>query len=178
MENKRLIAFLNQELSNYYVMNVKLHRYHWYAKGHHFFQLHEKFQELYEMFAADLDEIAERVLMIGGKPLATMVKYLKETTLEEVTADDEEIEMVSQLTRDLGKIATELKQTGIPLAEELRDAPTADLLTGLSGKLEKYIWMFSAYMEETEHSGVGEMNEKADYRGDRTDCSGENRTQH
>ncbi|WP_348029626.1 Dps family protein [Aciduricibacillus chroicocephali] len=180
MENQRLVNFMNQELSNYFVMNVKLHRYHWFAKGHHFFHLHEKFQELYEMFAEDLDEIAERILMIGGRPLATMKKYLKEATLEEASADDEETEMVSQLLADLRKIATEMNENGIPLAEELRDAPTADLLTTLCGKIEKYIWMFDAYLrEEQEHQrGMREMNEEAGYRRNRTDRGGENFTQH
>ena len=48
MDNQRLINFLNQLLSNQFILYVKLHRYHWYIKGKNFFRLHEYFEELYE----------------------------------------------------------------------------------------------------------------------------------
>lgn len=148
MENQKLINFLNQLLSNYFVMYVKLHRYHWYIQGPHFFELHEKFEEMYDVFADDIDEIAERVLMIGGRPLAVMEKYLKETTLEEATADDTEKEMISQLNKDYKQIVDEIKDMGMPLAEENKDEPTTDLLISLQSKLEKYIWMLTAYQAD------------------------------
>lgn len=144
-ENKQLVQFLNQLLSNYFVMYVKLHRYHWFVQGRHFFTLHEKFEQLCEMFAEDLDEIAERILAINGKPLATMVKYLKETTLTEANADDKESEIVSQLVHDFQQIVKEIKEEGLSLAEENEDDPSADLLIGLQGKLEKEIWMLKSY---------------------------------
>jgi len=122
-----------------------LHRYHWFVQGKHFFQLHEKFEELYNMHAADLDEVAERILMIDGKPLATMIKYLKEATLEEANADDKENEIIAQLTKDYQQIITEIRDEGIPLASEQNDEPTADMLIAIQAKLEKYVWMFGAY---------------------------------
>ncbi|MGY0691639.1 Dps family protein [Virgibacillus sp. FSP13] len=145
MDNQRLINFLNQLLSNYFVMYVKLHRYHWYVQGRHFFQLHAQFEEMYSVAAHDLDEIAERILMINGKPLATMSKYLKEATLEEATADDKENEIIAQLRRDYEQLIVEIKKEGLPLAEETRDEPTSDLLIGLQAKLEKYVWMLRAF---------------------------------
>src|SRR5690606_7174303 len=126
-------------------MYVKLHRYHWFVQGRNFFTLHEKFEQLYEMFAEDLDEIAERILAINGKPLATMVKYLKETTLTEANADDKESEIVSQLEHDFQQIVKEIKEEGLSLVEENEDEPSADLLIGLQGKLEKEIWMLKSY---------------------------------
>ncbi|GGJ84752.1 DNA starvation/stationary phase protection protein [Lentibacillus kapialis] len=145
MDNQKLINFLNQLLSNYFVMYVKLHRYHWFIQGRHFFQLHDVFEDMYNTVADDLDEIAERVLMIDGKPLATMAKYMKVTTLVEATADDKEDEITAQLTKDYQQIVTEIKGDGIPLAADNHDEPTVDLLVTLQGKLEKYIWMLSAY---------------------------------
>ncbi|MGJ9458938.1 Dps family protein [Oceanobacillus sp. CF4.6] len=145
MENQKLINFLNQLLSNYVVMYVKLHRYHWYVQGKHFFVLHKKFEEMYSRFAVELDEIAERILMIDGKPLATMSKYLKESTLEEATADDKEMEMIEQMIQDFSQMITEINQSGKPLAEKVNDEPTVDMLTDLQSKLEKDIWMLKAY---------------------------------
>ncbi|WP_249869709.1 Dps family protein [Oceanobacillus saliphilus] len=145
MDNQKLINFLNQMLSNYFVLYVKLHRYHWFVQGRNFFILHEKFEEMYTRFAADLDQIAERILMINGKPLATMRKYLKESTLEEANADDKEMEIIAQLLQDFEQIVSEINKLGIPLADEAKDDPTADMLTNLKGSLEKDIWMLKAY---------------------------------
>lgn len=145
LDNQKSINFLNQLLSNYFVMYVKLHRYHWFIQGRHFFVLHEKFEEMYKMFASDIDELAERILMIDGKPLATMEKYLKETTLEEATADDKENEIITQLKKDYEQLISEITKKGMPLAEETKDEPTLDLLISFQGKLEKYVWMLTAY---------------------------------
>jgi len=145
VDNQKLINSLNQLLSNYFVMYVKLHRYHWFIQGRHFFQLHNVFEDMYNTMAEDLDEIAERVLMIDGKPLATMTKYMKETTLVEATADDKEDEITAQLVEDYRQMITEIKEEGIPLADDLHDEPTVDLLVTLQSKLEKYIWMLHAY---------------------------------
>lgn len=145
MDNQKLINFMNQLLSNCFVMNVKLHRYHWYVQGRHFFELHRLFQELYEMFENDIDRIAERILAIDGKPLAVMSKYLEETTLKEATADDKENEMMGQLIKDFSQLVRELNETGIPLSEQNKDVATADLFTNLIARLEKYNWMLSAH---------------------------------
>ncbi|HEX7064930.1 MAG TPA: DNA starvation/stationary phase protection protein [Bacillales bacterium] len=146
-ENQRLINFLNQEVSNFVVLYVKLHRYHWFIQGRHFFGLHEKFEELYEEAAGYIDDLAERVLAIGGKPLATMSKYLDETTLKEAEADDKEPEMLSTLHADLTQIAAELKE-GEDLAAEYEDEPSADLMIQIEGALEKHAWMIRAAMGE------------------------------
>lgn len=146
MSNQKLINFLNQELSNFSVMYIKLHRYHWFVQGRHFFQLHNKFEELYKEMAEDLDNIAERVLSIGGKPLATMSKFLEETTLFEAQADDKENEIFKQLIKDYGQMITEINDTGRKLAEEQNDQPTVDFLNDIQARFEKHIWMFKAYI--------------------------------
>lgn len=146
MENQRLINFLNQLLSNHFVLYVKLHRYHWYVQGRHFFTLHEKFEEMYTDVAEDSDEIAERILMIEGKPLATMSMYLKEATLVEASADDKESELISQLYDDLTQLNKEIRSSGLKLARELEDGPTEDLLLTIQAKTEKRCWMLRAYM--------------------------------
>lgn len=144
-ENQPLINFLNQEVSNFALLYIKLHRYHWFIQGRHFLGLHEKFEELYEEMAEYLDEVAERVLGIGGKPLATMSKYLKETTLKEAEADDKEEEILSELHADLLQVAAELKE-GEDLCEEYEDEPSADLMIRIEGALEKHAWMLRAML--------------------------------
>lgn len=147
MNNQKLVHFLNQLLSNYFVMYVKLHRYHWYIQGKHFFQLHDKFEEMYQMFASDLDELAERILAIKGRPLATMAKFIEESTITEANADNTEEEMITQLIKDYEQIISEISEEGMKHASNLDDEPTIDLLVTLQTQLEKYVWMLNAYQD-------------------------------
>src|SRR5690625_3634669 len=146
LKNKDLVHFLNQTLSNYFVMFVKLHRYHWFVKGNNFFTLHEKFEEMYNTFVQDIDIIVERILMIEGKPYATMEKFLKYASFVEASADDEERQSISRLKEDFEHLVQEIKDKGIPAAEEVGDEPTIDMLIGFQSKLEKYLWMLKAYL--------------------------------
>lgn len=148
MDNQRLINFLNQLLSNQFILYVKLHRYHWYIKGKNFFRLHEYFEELYERTSEQFDETAERILMIGGKPLATMSMFLKQGTLEEANADDTVDEMVDQLIKDIDQVAKEIRETGIPLAGEFEDEPTTDMLIEQLSAFEKDLWMLRSFQED------------------------------
>lgn len=143
----KYVNYLNELLSNSFVLNVKFHRYHWYIKGRNFFKLHEVFEDLYTYFADTSDELAERILMIEGEPLASMAAYLRESTIEEATADDTEEEIISQIIEDLSKVNTSIAKTGIPLATEAGDEVTIDMFIAMKQTLEKYLWMFKAYQQ-------------------------------
>ena len=62
---------LNQQIANWNVLYTKLHQFHWYVKGPHFFNLHAKFEELYEEAASTIDEFAEQLLANSGSPIST-----------------------------------------------------------------------------------------------------------
>lgn len=145
MKHQPLINYLNELLSNHFVLYVKLHRYHWYVQGPQFFQLHAQFEEMYEQTASDLDRIAERILMINGQPYATMSKFVKEATIAEATADDTVDEMMNQLRDDFNHMIASIRDEGLRLADESQDEPTKDLLIGLTSQFEKYNWMIDAY---------------------------------
>lgn len=148
MANQTLIKFLNQLLSNHFVMYVKLHRYHWFIQGKHFFLLHQQFEKVFNQLAEDLDKVAERTLAIGGKPLATMAKYLDESTLIEANADDTEEEMIEQLIKDFGQIVFEIKEKGILFANNIDDEVSRNVLIELQTNYETYIWMLAAYQKQ------------------------------
>lgn len=144
-ELSKLSDILNKQVANFNVLYVKLHNYHWYVKGPHFFTLHEKFEELYNEVTLQMDEIAERLLTIGGKPVATMKGFLEEASIEEATGSENEEEMVATLKNDMSIIAKELKQ-GMEEAENQRDEATADMLLGIHTAFEKHIWMLRSFL--------------------------------
>ncbi|MFF2911874.1 Dps family protein [Paenibacillus sp. NPDC057934] len=140
-----LQAALNRQTANWTLLGVKLHHYHWYVSGPHFFTLHEKFEEFYNEAAGYVDELAERLLAIGGQPASTMKQYLALSGLEEARGGENAHDMVAELVKDFASIAEESKEA-ISAAEELGDQPTADLLIGIRSSVEKHAWMLNAYL--------------------------------
>lgn len=140
-----LSQVLNRQIANFNVLYVKLHHFHWYVKGPHFYQLHEKFEELYNEVAQHSDEVAERLLTIGGQPLSTMKAYLEEAGIQEAAGGETAEQMVQTLHDDMSRMAEELKN-GMEEAEKQGDESTADLLLGIRRSFEKHIWMLRSFM--------------------------------
>lgn len=142
-----LVKVMNQALANWNVLNTKLHHYHWFVTGRDFFTLHEKFEELYNEGFGYVDEIAERILTIGGKPISTLKEYLETATIEEAKGGETADEMVEQLIKDFDQLAKEFEK-GIEVAEENNDDPTVDLFIEMKASVEKHNWMLKAYLNK------------------------------
>lgn len=143
--SNRLAEALNKQLANWNVLFVKLHNYHWYVKGEQFFTLHSKFEELYNEAATYIDDLAERLLSIGGQPIATMKEYLAQASVQEATGQETAEEMVQNIAHDFDVMIGELKE-GMSLAEEANDEATGDLLLAIHSSLEKHAWMLKAFL--------------------------------
>ncbi|MGM0852829.1 MAG: Dps family protein [Bacillota bacterium] len=142
--NQQLVAALNKQLANWNVLYTKLHNYHWYVTGPEFFTLHEKFEEYYNEAGNYIDEVAERILTIKGKPIATLKEYLETATIEESNGKESSTEMVDSLVNDFEQIVKDSKKI-IEAAEDSQDQPTADLFIGIKTSLEQHIWMLNAF---------------------------------
>lgn len=140
-----LTTVLNKQIANWGVLFVKLHNFHWYVKGTQFFTLHVKFEELYNEAALYIDDLAERVLAIKGKPLATLQEYLEVASVKEATGKETATEQVAAIVADFEVIVAELKE-GISIAQEAGDETTGDLLLAIHTSLEKHVWMLSSFL--------------------------------
>jgi starvation-inducible DNA-binding protein len=142
----KLEQLLNKEVANFAVLYTKLHNYHWYVKGPLFFQLHAKFEELYDEATEIYDELAERILMLGGKPVATLKQSLELASIAEASGLETKEEMIKVVINDFRQIDAELKE-GVKLAEGLEDDVTVDLLTTTRASLQKHVWMLSELLK-------------------------------
>ncbi|MBA2873898.1 Dps family protein [Thermaerobacillus caldiproteolyticus] len=144
-EAKQLTEIVNKQIANWSVLYIKLHNYHWFVKGSQFFTLHEKFEQLYNEAALHIDELAERLLALGGAPVATMKECLEKASVKEATGQETAEEMVGTLVNDFEIMIQELKE-GMQVADEVGDETTGDMLLGIHQSLEKHVWMLKSFL--------------------------------
>ncbi|KXG08804.1 DNA starvation/stationary phase protection protein [Anoxybacillus rupiensis] len=142
---KNLTDMVNKQIANWSVLYIKLHNYHWFVKGQQFFTLHTKFEELYNEAALHIDELAERLLALGGAPVATMKDCLESASVKEAKGNETAEEMVGALVSDFETMIQELKD-GMQLADEVGDETTGDMLLGIHQSLEKHVWMLKSFL--------------------------------
>lgn len=143
-----MIDGLNGLLADSAVFYQKLRHYHWNVEGRHFFELHEKFEELYTKWADGIDEIAERILTLDGVPLHTLAGMLKATSLQEDESIPGAPEMVDAIKTDLNALHAAAGET-IVAAEEAGDRGTANLLDDIRDGIEMDLWMLGAWKKGT-----------------------------
>ena len=138
---------LNKLVANLTVLYTKLHSFHWYVNGRSFYTLHTVFENYYDYTTATLDEAAERLLAIGGRPVSTLKGALELATIKEATEQETTSEMVASVFYDFELLKKDLS-TLMELSEEEGDQGTSDFALGVKTQLEKNIWMLKAYLAE------------------------------
>ena len=66
-------------------------------KDPNFFSLHEKFEELYNEASQYVDDLAERILAIGGNPVGTLKESLEISIVDEAGKNYSAEQMVEVL---------------------------------------------------------------------------------
>ena len=142
-----VVKFLDGYLANLHVLYAKAHNYHWNVEGKQFFTVHAKLEELYEHIADEIDEVAERILIIGERPSSSLAAYLKLATLKEAAAESITGDAaVKSLLSDIEELAASLK-SGIKSAQDAGDEVSADMLIGALAHYEKLAWMFRVHLK-------------------------------
>jgi len=143
--SKELESKLNLYLANQMIDYVKKHNLHWNLKGTQFFTLHAKLEELYEEAGDILDEVAERILALGGNPVSNMKEALEMATIKELgdgpKSADETIRALVSDTDYWIKDSKEIAE----IADKEGDSVTADMFNGFTKDYQKLAWMLKAY---------------------------------
>ncbi|MBS4216723.1 DNA starvation/stationary phase protection protein [Bacillus sp. FJAT-49711] len=144
-EGNKLVPIVNKQVANWTVLYMKLHNFHWYVKGSNFFALHAKFEEMYNEAGVHIDELAERILALGGSPIATLKEALEVASVGEAEGNEDANQMVQSLADDFAILISEFNE-GIDVAANMGDDTTGDMLIAIHQSLEKNNWMFKAYL--------------------------------
>lgn len=147
-ESQEIVADLNVLLSNFQIYYQNLRGIHWNIRGKRFFDLHVKFEELYNDAQLKIDLIAERVLTIGGTPLHTFEDYIKHNKLtvgKNISNDEKAVHLIVDSLSDLLKIEREI----LNKTDEINDEGTNSMMSDFIAEQEKTIWMMRAWLEES-----------------------------
>lgn len=150
LESKKaeiLAAELNILLANFQVYYQNLRGLHWNIKGRRFFDLHVKFEELYNDSQLKIDLIAERILTLGGIPLHTFEDYIKNNKLQvgfNISKDEEAVNLIVLSLSQLLKI----ERVILSQSDEANDEGSNAMMSDFIKEQEKTIWMMKAWLEE------------------------------
>jgi starvation-inducible DNA-binding protein len=145
-EMKNIASELNKLLANYQIYYQNLRGFHWNIQGRDFFELHVKFEELYNDAAVKIDEVAERILTIEATPLHSFSEYLEEASLEAVTNVNRGEAAVKTIVHNLSALVDQQKAIRTE-AEDGGDGATGDMMATFIEEQEKTLWMFKAWLK-------------------------------
>jgi starvation-inducible DNA-binding protein len=137
---------LNILLANYQVFYINARGFHWNITGEKFFELHAKFEELYNNLLLKVDEIAERILTLGSTPSHSFSEYLKTTTIKEAVNISDGKQAVQNLL-DSFQALLKIERDVLDLSGEASDEGTSALMSDYIREKEKMVWMYSAYLK-------------------------------
>lgn len=136
---------LNDLLANYTVFYQNVRGFHWNVQGDKFFELHIKFEELYNDLFMKIDEVAERILTLGYKPEHKYSNYMGQSEIKESNDVQDGRACVGQVL-DSFKTLLSKQRVILELSGEISDEGTNAQMSDYIREQEKSIWMYSAYL--------------------------------
>lgn len=144
---KHLAGKLNELLSNYSIFYQNTRGYHWNIKGEKFFELHLKFEELYNDLFLKIDEVAERILTLGYVPLHNYSDYRKTSKITESAQISDGLVAVSDILAAFQTIII-LERELLTLSADAGDEGTNALMSDYIRLQEKLVWMYSSFLNK------------------------------
>lgn len=126
---------------------------HWNVRGPHFMSLHELFDKIAGHGMEYTDTLAERIVQLGGSAEGTLKVVAQRTEMPVyplgIFSDHDHVEALSKTLAMYG----ESIRRAVGHVNELSDIATADILTEISCKVDKYLWFVEAH-RQVEHYEV------------------------
>jgi starvation-inducible DNA-binding protein len=146
-KNTQAVALrLNQILADEYVLYTKVRNCHWNIEGDNFMEMHKFFEGMYNDIDESIDEIAERIRMLGHYSEGRLADFLKLTSLTEEEYTNNQKKLLKYLLDDHETLIRNLRNDITNFSEKYKDLGNADFVTGLLRKHEKWAWFVRSYL--------------------------------
>lgn len=152
-----VVNLLNQILADVFVLYVKVLNFHWNLTGVQFVHIHKFLGDLYTSMLTNIDDLAEHIRAMDGRPNATMAKFLGEAhnVTEEEPVDYDAENLLVILTKDFKNVNSYIRKViehitdnfMVDQATGFHGDSIVDFLTGLLQEFEKTTWQLSASVE-------------------------------
>lgn len=145
MSYEKTQGVLNQLVADLSQFSAIVHQTHWYMRGGEFLTLHPQMDEFMDELDGQLDEVAERLITIGGAPFSTLKEFADNTKLEDEKGSYEK-DMTARMENLLAgyRYLQSVYTQGIEIAGDEGDQVTEDMCIEFKGATEKKIWMLAA----------------------------------
>lgn len=145
-QTSALSTELNTLLADYQLLYMNVRGFHWNIKGRSFFELHAKFEEIYNDLVIKVDEIAERILTLESQPVHGYSKYLALSEIPETLDVTDGAQAIRHILDAYRTLLIKQRQI-LSEASELGDEGTVSLLSDYISQQEKETWMLNAYLQ-------------------------------
>jgi len=146
-KSKTLANQLNSLLANYSIFYQNTRGYQWNIKGEKFFEMHLKFEELYNDLLLKIDEVAERILTLGHPPEHNYSAYARTSQIKESEKVSDGQEAVAHILEAFKIIITAQREI-LELAADANDEGTNALMSDYIRFQEKQVWMYSSFLKK------------------------------
>ncbi|MDO6438953.1 Dps family protein [Cyclobacterium sp. 1_MG-2023] len=146
-KSKSLAEGLNNLLADYMMFYQNTRGLHWNIKGEKFFELHMKYEELYNDLLVKVDEVAERILTLGATPLHTFDDYKKVAKIKSVSNVSDGNEGVQSILEAFETIILRQREL-LALSADAEDEGTNALMSDYISEQEKLVWMYSSFLSK------------------------------
>jgi starvation-inducible DNA-binding protein len=147
IKSTQLADKLNELLANYSIFYQNTRGYHWNIKGEKFFELHLKFEELYNDLILKIDDVAERILTLGHTPKHNYADYKAISKIQESVEVNDGIKAVENILESF-KTTIIIQRELLALSSEADDEGTSALMSDYIREQEKMVWMYSAFLNK------------------------------
>ncbi|WP_421206925.1 Dps family protein [Aeromonas sp. 601027] len=144
-QSQALAAELNKLLASYQILYMNVRGFHWNIRGNQFFELHLKFEEIYNDLLLKVDALAERILTLDGVPMHSFSEYLKVSAIPEQKGLHDGSACVESLLESFRELLVAQRRI-LGQAAEAGDEGTASILSDYVQQQEKLVWMLRAYL--------------------------------
>lgn len=146
-KSKAAVAvLLNLLLADEHILYTKTRNYHWNYEGDNFMEMHKFYEAQYDELAEMIDEIAERIRMLGHFPEGRLRDFVRLTRLTEQEYTTDQAEQLKNLLGDHESIITNTRKAIEKADKTYKDAGTTDFMTGIMQQHEKMAWMIRSYL--------------------------------
>ncbi len=140
-------TLLSQHLADGIDLALQAKQAHWNIKGPNFGTLHPLFDDIRAELDGFNDEIAERIVALGGTANGTLEKIAKVTRIPSYPKDIHEWGSHVVAFSDALSVYGQHVRQAIDLSDSYGDKGTSDLFTGISRSVDKRLWMLEAHLQ-------------------------------